>query len=212
MRKITTRYDGECGKCQAELPIGTEIMYEKRTGVFCIGCQPTEVEEIRTYRQEKADRKADRIDEWADKAEARGNALCNESRDMASVIPMGQPILVGHHSEKRDRRYRERIGNKMDRSIEESKKAERHRDRAAGLRHVVVKGDAERKRQAYRDEMDKRITKGSRVQDACFGTGTVVGVYKKSYRIEWDRLKDGTSRAFSRDKSYVTPLKEEVTA
>lgn len=42
----------------------------------------------------------------------------------ASAIPFGQPILVGHHSEGRDRRYREGIHRKMTASIEADKRAE----------------------------------------------------------------------------------------
>ena len=33
---------------------------------------------------------------------------------MASVIPFGQPILVGHYSEKSDRRDRSRMHSQMD--------------------------------------------------------------------------------------------------
>ena len=44
--------------------------------------------------------------------------LHTDARDMASIIPFGQPILVGHHSEKRDRNYRGRIHKKFERSFE----------------------------------------------------------------------------------------------
>ena len=37
---------------------------------------------------------------------------------MASVIPFGQPILVGHHSERRDRSYRDRIRSTEDRAVD----------------------------------------------------------------------------------------------
>ena len=50
---------------------------------------------------------------------------------MASAIPFGQPILVGHHSEKRDRRYRERIRNTFSRGSELHAKATHYDDKAA---------------------------------------------------------------------------------
>ena len=49
---------------------------------------------------------------------------------MSRVIPFGQPILVGHHSEKSDRAYRGRITNKFQKSFEESEKAKKLKGRA----------------------------------------------------------------------------------
>jgi hypothetical protein len=43
---------------------------------------------------------------------------------MAQAIPFGQPILVGHHSERGDRNYRDRIHNTMGRGIEDTRKAQ----------------------------------------------------------------------------------------
>jgi hypothetical protein len=75
------------------------------------------------------------------------------------------------------------------------------RDKAESLRNVKVAGDAERRRQAEREALDRIISKGSRVHDYTFGDGTVKGVYSKSYRIEFDR-----GFTYARDKSYVRPL------
>ncbi|HAO14890.1 MAG TPA: hypothetical protein DDE71_04930, partial [Tenacibaculum sp.] len=44
--------------------------------------------------------------------------------ESATGIPFGQPILVGHHSEKRHRRTIEKAHRAMDKCLEESKKAE----------------------------------------------------------------------------------------
>jgi hypothetical protein len=43
---------------------------------------------------------------------------------MASIIPLGQPILVGHHSEGRDRRYRGRIESNYRKGFEAVKEAD----------------------------------------------------------------------------------------
>ena len=64
------------------------------------------------------------------KSEAESDQLYLRSKQMAGVIPMGQPILVGHHSEKRDRRYREKIDGTMRRSVEAGKKADYYADKA----------------------------------------------------------------------------------
>ena len=50
---------------------------------------------------------------------------------MASVIPFGQPILVGHHSEKKDRNYRARFQAKYGKSCQASQKADYYSAKAA---------------------------------------------------------------------------------
>lgn len=80
--------------------------------------------------QEKATVRAERAEKRAEKAQQRSNSLYNSASEMASAIPMGQPILVGHHSEKRDRRYRERIHNTMGKSVKEQEKSDYYKEKA----------------------------------------------------------------------------------
>jgi hypothetical protein len=84
-------------------------------------------------RRERLERKLEKRHEWAEKAEARSDAHYNTGHKMLDAIPMGQPILVGHHSEKRDRNYRDRAGNHMSKFVEERKLAAHHEQKAAGL-------------------------------------------------------------------------------
>ncbi|MCL2187767.1 MAG: DUF3560 domain-containing protein [Defluviitaleaceae bacterium] len=72
------------------------------------------------------ERKQARIDGYnarAAKATKQSNTLAQESIDMISIIPPGQPTLVGHHSESRHRNHLKRADNKMRRSVDESDKA-----------------------------------------------------------------------------------------
>jgi len=89
-----------------------------------------------THR-ERLERKLEKREEWADKAEARSAALSEDSHRMMSVIPFGQPILVGHYSERRDRNYRDRAWNKMGRAVEADKLAKHHASCAAGIEHAL---------------------------------------------------------------------------
>ena len=193
MRQLTVKYDGECKECGALLEIGQQAMYEKSTGIFCLGCEPTEVEEIRALRQAKADRKADRYEEWADKREVKAGVDLNSHpeyrHDWAFI---SQP---GHIP------ARARMIAADDRAYESLTIAKGMREKANSLRHVQVAGDAERRRQAVRERLDNIIAKGTRVNDPCFGNGEVIGVYAKSYRIRFDR-----GYTYARDKSYVRPL------
>ena len=80
--------------------------------------------------EEKKQARIDRLKDRAAKARGEASSLSKEASAMASVIPFGQPILVGHHSERGDRNYRNRIHNKMDRSVEASHKADYLEERA----------------------------------------------------------------------------------
>ena len=50
-------------------------------------------------------------------------------------IPMGQPILVGHHSEGRHRRDLNRIDSNMRKSIEAEEKANYYKEKAANAQN-----------------------------------------------------------------------------
>lgn len=77
--------------------------------------------------------KAARYESYAINAEKRSTNRYERASTIGSMIPMGQPILCGHHSEKRHRKDLERIDNNMRKSVEESKKAEYFSDKAERL-------------------------------------------------------------------------------
>ena len=84
------------------------------------------------YR-ERREAKAERLREWAEKRERKAEQASERAREMASVIPFGQPVLMGHYSQGRDMRYRARIGSTMDKAIEHSRKAREMSSRASGI-------------------------------------------------------------------------------
>lgn len=75
-------------------------------------------------REEKRQVRIERYRDLSANARKQSTELFQRSSKMAEVIPGGQPILVGHHSEKWDRNYRDKIHNTMGRSVEADKKAE----------------------------------------------------------------------------------------
>jgi hypothetical protein len=79
---------------------------------------------------EKKGARIERFRELADKKQAEGTALIDRAHEMADMIPFGQPILVGHYSEKRDRNFRDRIGNTWDRGFKTLETAEYYARRA----------------------------------------------------------------------------------
>lgn len=160
-------------------------------------------EDIRAMRQARATSRAQRLraiaSGWDKKADQERAKHENFTSDYSFIT---QPLLVGHHSYHRMKKLRDRIGKQMDREMEYSIKAKSYRDRADRLEnHVVVKGDAERRRQAKREQLDSLVTIGTRVFDAIFGEAEVVRINKKSYT-----LKFVSGWTCSRDKSYCRLL------
>ena len=83
-----------------------------------------------------AERKAGKIERYNDlavKNEIKSAQLSDQAHRMADVIPFGQPILVGHYSEGRDRNYRARINRTFEKSVETSEKAEYYAKKAERL-------------------------------------------------------------------------------
>jgi hypothetical protein len=87
---------------------------------------------MNSYEIKQQERK-ERFEERAKRARERAEQSYQRSSSMFGVIPFGQPILVGHYSEKGDRAYRNRAGNLMRKSIEEDKKADYYERRAEAI-------------------------------------------------------------------------------
>lgn len=83
--------------------------------------------------EEKQEARRQRYLERAGKARQEYESKHEQAHNMASVIPFGQPILVGHHSEGRDRRYRERIHNKFGQAFAALEKSEYYDEKAASV-------------------------------------------------------------------------------
>ena len=83
-----------------------------------------------TNKATMAQRRADRRREWAQKAEARSEQWFDKSQDAVAGIVPGQPILVGHHSERAHRNAIDRSWNALGNSVRESEKAENHISKA----------------------------------------------------------------------------------
>lgn len=83
--------------------------------------------------EERQTQRRERIEAAADKARTESNMVYRRARQMADAIPGGQPILVGHHSEGRDRRYRARIHSTFGKSFALQDKADRLAEKAASV-------------------------------------------------------------------------------
>lgn len=87
---------------------------------------------MNSYEKKQEDRRA-RLEQGAEAATARSDQAYEASRRAVSGIEMGQPILVGHHSEGRHRGALKRSDSAMRRSVEESKRADELTRKAASV-------------------------------------------------------------------------------
>lgn len=84
---------------------------------------------ISDYEQKRLD-KAERLRELAAKARSESTNSYRSMRNILDNIPLGQPILVGHHSEKHARADQARMDRYMSKSVEAADKAEYYERRA----------------------------------------------------------------------------------
>jgi hypothetical protein len=87
---------------------------------------------MNSYEQKIEARKA-RLEARAARKTAEGDALYTRAHKMAEAIPFGQPILIGHHSEGRDRNYRGKIHSTFGRAFEAMDEAKELASRAASV-------------------------------------------------------------------------------
>lgn len=89
---------------------------------------------------ERAEARAERFEDYHDKREAEAAATHAAVATIMDGIPLGQKILIGHHSEKHARKDAERIESGIRKAVSLWETAQYWQDRARGaLRHAKYK-------------------------------------------------------------------------
>lgn len=186
MRTITSKYSGDCARCGTGYEPGAPIMYEKATGCFCVGCEPTEPDDIRAFRQARIDTKNDRREEWAQarerragQAQARSDSLMQrDSSGRADWALVTQPGYIPQRAQ---------ANRAQERAWSEAAAAAEHRAKKSGP--AVVAGDRERKRQAHRDAVRDLVKArvGTTVRCHPYGEVKLLRVNQKSATVETPR-------------------------
>ena len=78
--------------------------------------------------------KAERYEERSKRVERGAQMTLDGVRAERQMIPLGQPILVGHHSEKRHRNHLKRMDNRERRGWEEHNKATHYAEKAERIK------------------------------------------------------------------------------
>lgn len=101
----------------------------------------------RMTTRERRERRAEQREEWALSRKRKAAAANAASHDATAGIPFGQPILVGHHSERRHRNAIERAQREASAMVEHGKMADRHE---AAAKNIAAAND----RAIYDDDVD----------------------------------------------------------
>lgn len=107
---------------------------------------------------DRAEQRAERFEDFSGKRAEDARQAQAAVRKLADGIPFGQPILVGHHSERQARKDAQRIGDGMRRAVQMWDTAEYWQRRAAGaVSHAKYKERADvRARRIKKIEADLR--------------------------------------------------------
>ena len=84
-----------------------------------------------TNAQTVAQKRLEKMEGYAGNADAKSNEAWEASNEGRDFLALGEPIKVGHHSERRHRALIERNHNRMSKSVELADKAQAYRDRSA---------------------------------------------------------------------------------
>ena len=112
-----------------------ELLYTKWTPgredicLFLAG----EIEPEETTLIERAEERAARFDSYCNNRQNDANVFASAARRIGERFSMGQPILIGHHSEASARRDQKRIESAMNKSVQATRTAEYWIYRANGV-------------------------------------------------------------------------------
>ena len=163
---------------------------------------------------DRAEERSERFEGYRENRARDASQAQDAVHRITDGIPLGQPILIGHHSERHARKDQERIENGMRKALKMWKTAEYWRYRAAGaLRHAKYKElPAVRARRIKTIEADRRRQERARVECAnvikawglLYANSSKTGetptdevIYKRAYHIVngshnyklWSRLE-----------------------
>lgn len=105
-----------------------------------------EIEPEEMTLAERAALKAERLEELAHKRNREASSYARRADELAERFYMGQPILVGHHSERSARKDQERMHRAMSKANELHRTANYWLGRISGVEHFANMKNRERTR------------------------------------------------------------------
>lgn len=122
---------------------------------------------MKTNYNERKQARLDNAKRLSEKNEDLQSQLFKRSHDLAQVIPFGQPILIGHHSEKRHRAHIEKVHNLMDKGVQAGKKADYYAAKAEAIENnTAISSDDPEALTKLKDKLEKLETWQQMMKDA----------------------------------------------
>jgi hypothetical protein len=160
---------------------------------------------VNSYERKQAERKS-RLEARAASLASSSDAAFRAANRMAEAIPMGQPILVGHHSEHRDRRYRAKIHRKMDMGCALADAAKRVAARAAAVGTGGISSDdpaAVRKLREQLAQLERR-QEHMKTVNRLFRLGDAAGL--AAIGLDLERLRAKVATQYSWERAPFVPF------
>jgi len=146
--------------------------------------------------EERRDRRIGRLRALGNRLIQEADEARGKSRAIGDRIPFGQPILVGHHSEKRARRDAERLHELMGKSISLREK---------GQEYLAMAERAEKSRAISSDDPDaarklrREIEQAKKLQEIMVIVNRAIRAAGKSYQAKIEAEKDPQAKSELRD-------------
>lgn len=145
---------------------------------------------------ERAEERADRFEDYSDKRGQEAEGARKAAARIADNIPFGQPILIGHHSERHARRDAEKIENGMRKAVSLWETSAYWTERAAGALHAAKykeRADVRARRIKKLESEERKMRKNIAEAEALIRTGWNV------LRVADEDGKAETARALALD-------------
>lgn len=138
-------------------------------------------------RKERQEAKAGRYRELAEKAMKESKEAYSQSHKLVENIPMGQPVLIGHHSESTHRRILDRSWNTLGKAVKLSEKAEyfEQKAKAAESNDSIYLGDDDAV-----ERLEEKLTTLEKKQETMKATNKILRSKKLSEIEKHDKLKE----------------------
>lgn len=149
--------------------------------------------------EERQEARCERYLERAEKARTESREGWQRAREMSEVIPFGQPIHVGHHSEKRDRAYRARIRATSEKAFRLDEKADYYEQKAARVGTGGISSDDPDAIEKLKEEAARLKDKQERMKAA-----------NRAVRMKDTAKGDAKLREMGLTEESITKLREPI--
>jgi methylase of polypeptide subunit release factors len=167
-----------------------------------------DIDDEETSLEERAAARAERFATYQGKRAADAEQAHRAVACIANGIPLGQPILVGHHSERHARRDADRIESGMRRAVKLWETSQYWQDRASGaIRHAEYK-----ELPAVRARRIKKLEAERRSHDRDLKSSTAfLALWKKLDQDDSIHKSGGGASTFQERVTHVAGLDRSST-